>query len=81
MLNLVTKTKKSPEEVIKRAVTFFGPGGYGLKVTEQNPNCASFEGGGGMVEIKVSAEGKQTSVELASKEWDDQLKEFARKIK
>ena len=32
MMKIVTKTKLSPKEVIKRAVDFFGPGGYGLEI-------------------------------------------------
>lgn len=46
MLNLAVKTKLSSGEVIKRAVAFFGPNGYGLEVKEQSDNCAYFEGGG-----------------------------------
>lgn len=81
MLNLATKTKLSPEEVIKRAVAFFGPGGYGLEVKEQSASCAYFEGGGGGVEVTACAEEKGTSVELASREWDYQVNEFAGKIR
>ena len=80
MLTIVTKTKLSPEEAIKRAVEFFGPGGYGLEVKTQTSDCASFEGGGGGVEVTVCAEEKRTSVELFSREWDYQVKEFIGKI-
>lgn len=80
MLKIATKTKLSPEEAVKRAVEFFGPGGYGLKVMEQSTNCASFEGGGGGVEVTACTEEKRTSVELFSREWDYQVKEFIRKI-
>jgi len=81
MLKIATKTKLSPEEAVKRAVEFFGPGGYGLKVMEQCPECASFEGGGGGVEVTACTEEKRTSVELFSREWDYQVKEFIRKIR
>jgi len=47
MLKIATKTKLSPEEVIKRAVEFFGPSGHGLEVKNQSPGCAYFEGGEG----------------------------------
>ena len=80
MLTMVTKTKLGPEEAIKRAVEFFGPGGYGLEVKNQTPDCASFEGGGGGVEVTACTEEKRTSVELFSREWDYQVKEFIRKI-
>ena len=57
MPKIATKTKLSPEEAIKRAVEFFGPGGYGLEVKEQSTDCAYFEGGGG-VEVTACAEEK-----------------------
>jgi hypothetical protein len=81
MLNLETTTKLSPEDTIKRAVKFFGPGGYGLKITEESATYASFEGGGGSVQVAAFAKDKKTSVELMSREWDYQLREFVGKIK
>lgn len=81
MLKIGTKTKLSPEEATKRAKEFFGPDGYGLKVVEETPTSACFEGGGGGVEVIACAEGKGTSVELVSREWDYQVKEFIRKIR
>jgi len=80
MLSIEAKTKLKPEEVIKRAVDFFGPKGYKLKVTNQSSDCASFEGGGGGVEITTCVEGKRTSAEFTSREWDYQVKEFIGKI-
>ena len=80
MLKIATRTKLNPEEAIKRAVEFFGPGGYGLEVKNQTPDCAYFEGGGGGVDVTACAEEKETSVELESREWDYQVKEFIRKI-
>jgi hypothetical protein len=76
MLRMVTKTKLSPEEAIKRAVAFFGPDGYGLGVKVQSTDSVYFEGGGGGVKVAACAEGKETSVELVSQEWDYQVKEF-----
>ena len=70
------KTKLKPEEVVRRAVNFFGPGGYGLGVKEQTSDYVCLEGGGGVVEVIASAEGKGASVELVSREWDYQVKEF-----
>jgi hypothetical protein len=80
MLRLSTTSKLSPEEVIKRAVKFFGPGGYKLEVREQGDCCASFEGGGGGVEVTAAAEGKKTTVELTSREWDYQVRQFMEKV-
>ena len=80
MLKIAIKTKLSPEEAIKRAVEFFGPGGYGLEVKEEGVNCAYFEGGGGGVRVTTCVEGKETSVEMESREWDYQVKQFIGKI-
>ncbi|MCX7912311.1 MAG: hypothetical protein N2506_05045 [Dehalococcoidales bacterium] len=80
MLRLGTKSKLKPGEVVKRAVKFFGPGGYGLKVVEENECCVAFEGGGGGVRVSAAAEGKGSNVDLESVEWDYQAKEFIRSI-
>jgi hypothetical protein len=77
MLNLEVKTKLSTEEVTKRAKRFFGKGGLGLEASEENPQCLSFEGGGGYVTATMCAEGDKTRVTLVTQEWDYQVKEFA----
>jgi hypothetical protein len=81
MLKLNVRTKSRPEEVVKKALEFFGPGGYGLKVTEQSDTCAYFEGGGGGVDVTTCTNNKGTSVDLETQEWEYQVKEFAREIK
>jgi hypothetical protein len=80
MLKIAAKTKLSPEETIKRAIAFFGPGGYGLEVKAQKADCVYFEGGGGGVEVTASMGKEGTSVELESQEWDYQAKEFTHTI-
>ena len=81
MIRLSKKTRMTPEDTIKKAVEFFGPKGYGLKVFDSGPLCAKFEGGGGSVEVTSCAEDKGASVEVVSQEWDTQAKEFMGKIK
>jgi hypothetical protein len=81
MLKLNVRTKSKPEEVVKNALEFFGPGGYGLEVTEQRDTCAYFEGAGGGVEVTACIDEKGTSVDLETREWEYQVKEFAGKIK
>jgi len=81
MLNLSTKSRLKPEEVVKRAVRFFGPDGYGLEVTEQDKCCGQFEGGGGGVRVIASTEKNGSTVDIESREWDYQVKEFIDKIK
>lgn len=81
MLKLNIRTKHNPGEVVKKALEFFGPGGRGLKVTEQSDTCVSFEGGGGRITVTACTDDKGTSVDLETREWEYQIKEFARKIK
>jgi hypothetical protein len=81
MLKLNVRTKLKPDEVVKKALGFFGPSGYGLKVTEHSDTCAYFEGGGGGIEVTTCADDKGTSVDLETREWEYQIKEFAGKIK
>jgi hypothetical protein len=76
MIRMSVKTKLNPEEVVRRALNFFGPGGYGLEVTNESANYICLEGGGGVVEVIASAKSKGSSVELVSREWDYQAKEF-----
>jgi hypothetical protein len=80
MIRIGKKTKLNPEEVVRRAASFFGPGGYGLEVKEQAPGYVCLEGGGGGVEVIASSEAKGASVELVSREWDYQAKEFLSSI-
>ncbi len=81
MLKMNVKVSEAPEVVLKKAVEFFGPGGNGLKISEQNDCCVYFEGGGGGVGVMTKREEKGTSVDLETREWEYLLKEFAQIIK
>ncbi len=72
----------SPEEVIARAKVFFGPGGFGLQVSDEQQEgcCITLTGGGGHVWVNARVEGQKTTVELETREWDHQVLEFMRKI-
>ena len=80
MLRIATKTKLNPREAILRAIKFFGPAGLGLEVEEQAPEHIHFRKGMGMVDAIACAEGKETSMELVSREWDDEVKKFVKKL-
>lgn len=70
------QSKLKPDEVITKAKEYFGKDGLGLSVTDRNPCCVYFEGGGGHVAV-TAAEGEQkTQVELETREWDYQVKHF-----
>ena len=58
MLNLEVGTELRAEEVIHRLKAFFGKGGLGLEISEETPQCLSFEGGGGYVTATVCSEGE-----------------------
>lgn len=76
MIRMAVNSKLKPDELIKRALDYFGPGGYGLEIVDETTGYVRLEGGGGVVEVIASAEGKGASVELVSREWDYQAKEF-----
>ncbi len=71
------ETRRSPEQVLERALAFFGPGGLGLTVEEQNDCYLRLTGGGGHVLVQVgTAESGRTSVIVETREWDDQAARF-----
>lgn len=76
MINLEGRTRLSTDEVMKRMKKYFGPGGQGLEVTEENPSCINFEGGGGSVRATVCTDKGKTRVNLVAQEWEYQAKEF-----
>jgi hypothetical protein len=81
MLKIGRESKLKPEEAIKRAVAFFGAGGYDLAVKEEGDCYVTFEGGGGGVRVSATASKKGSSVDVESVEWDYQARQFLDKIK
>jgi hypothetical protein len=80
MLRIETVTKMQPRLAIDAAVAYFGPDGLGLRTTARDAATASFEGAGGGVEVRVSHENGGTRVEVLSREWDEQTKDYVRKL-
>lgn len=87
MIRMEAKSKLSPERVIEKATDFFGPGGWGLEVSECGDCCARFEGGGGQVFIQAfvpQAEAGEkpagARVEIQGREWEHQIREFLGQI-
>jgi hypothetical protein len=81
MLRIATKTKLTPSDVINNAIQFFGPEGFKLKITNKTETSASFDGGGGSIEISTCEGDGKTTVNFISREWDYQVKEFIRAIR
>jgi hypothetical protein len=80
MIKVSKESKLKPKEVIKRAVAFFGPKGYGLELKEEDKCNAYLEGGGGSVRVSVATTQKGSSVDVEAVEWEYQSKEFLGKI-
>jgi len=80
MIKITKQTKFAPEELIDRASKFFGKGGEGLEEKERNPCCLSFEGAGGYVSISIYEEEKHRMVELETREFEYQAKQFMKTI-
>jgi hypothetical protein len=76
MINIEGATKLSQEEAIERLKKYFGKGGHGLEITDEQPSCLTFSGGGGSVIATVSGEGGKTRVNLVAQEWEYQAREF-----
>lgn len=80
MINMEGKTKISPEEAVARLKKFFGKGGEGLDLTEENGQCLTFSGGGGYITATVCREEDKTRISLISQEWEYQVKEFMKTL-
>jgi hypothetical protein len=74
------KTELSPELTIEKAVAWFGEEGLGLEVAERGDCCVAFAGGGGHIRITATAAEDKTAIELVTREWDYDVKQFMRKI-
>jgi hypothetical protein len=81
MLKISRETKLKPEEVVKKAVAFFGPGGYGLQLKAEDDCTAYFEGGGGSIKVIAALGKKGSTVDVESVEWDYQAKQFFDKLR
>jgi hypothetical protein len=80
MIKIAKQTRLASEKVIDRASRFFGKGGVGLEETERNPCCISFEGAGGYASISVVDEEKHRMVDIETREFEYQAKQFLRKL-
>jgi len=69
------ETELEPSEVLDLAEEYFGEGGLGLEITSRDDCCISLAGGGGHVTVTV-IDGEKTEVDVETREWDYQVKEF-----
>jgi len=80
MIRVAKKTRLKPNEVVERAANFFGEGGEALKEKERGACCISFEGAGGYVAVSIIDEEKHRMVDVESREFEYQVKQFLEKI-
>jgi hypothetical protein len=80
MVRVSASMHLSVDEVIRRAVAFFGPGGTGLRVMDSAPGRARFEGGGGSVAVEVRPATGGAEVIVEAWEWEADARRFLREI-
>jgi len=81
MLSMTKESVLKPEEVIKRAVSFFGAKGLGLALKEEDQTSVYLEGGGGGVRVYAAGSKKGSTVDIETREWESQVKNFLATIK
>ena len=72
------KTKKECKDVFDKANEFFKTD-LGLEGNKEG-ECVSYSGGGGHIKITCCKEDDKSVVEIATREWDRQVKKFLKKI-
>lgn len=74
-----TETRMKAGEVLKEAMSYFGPQGLGLDVASRTLTGVRLEGGGGYVEVQVRV-GRRTEVDVVMHEWEAHAAEFLARI-
>ncbi len=80
MLRISKESRLAPDEIISSASRYFGKGGEGLEETERGSCCISFSGAGGYVAVTVSEEGSHREVNVESREFEYQARQFLRSV-
>jgi hypothetical protein len=70
-------SKLPPEKVIAKAKAYFGK--LGLEVVSEDQGSVCMEGGGGRVTVTACGE-NESDVDIATTEWDNQVKMFIQMI-
>lgn len=78
MVNLESSTRLRPNEVIRRALEYFGPQGLGLEIARRELVKVQFTGGGGEVTVSVLLDTVRggTTVEVTAQEWERKAEDF-----
>jgi hypothetical protein len=75
MVTYIMTCPLSPSEVVKRARAFFGDGGLDMEVSVSSDRCLRFADHG-YVQATVRQSGSGTIVELETRLWDAQVRDF-----
>jgi hypothetical protein len=76
MIRISKKSGLNTDEIIAKAFRYFGKGGEGLDETESGPCCISFSGAGGFVTVTVCERTNQREVDVETREFEYQAKQF-----
>ena len=81
MLRISKNTRLPPAAVIEKASLFFGKGGEGLAEIERTPCCIAFDGVGGYLSVSIVDEKSMRTVDVETREFEYQAKQFLGKLK
>lgn len=81
MLSMTKESVLKPEDVIRRAMDFFGSKGLGLTLREEESYSVYFEGGGGGVRVNAAESKKGSTIDVETREWESQVEDFLARIK
>jgi hypothetical protein len=76
MLRISKQSRLNTDEILAKASQYFGKGGQGLDETERGGCCISFSGAGGYVTVTVSEQNNQREVDVETREFEYQTKQF-----
>jgi hypothetical protein len=76
MLRISKKIRMNTDEILGKASRYFGKGGEGLDETERSHCCISFSGAGGYVTVAVTEKANQREVDVETREFEYQAKQF-----
>jgi hypothetical protein len=77
---MAKQTRLNPEDIIARAVEFFGEKGEQLEERDRSRCCIYFEGGGGYVSISIVEDGKKRTLDVETREYEYQVKRFLKSL-
>ncbi len=82
MIVLSFETQKSQKEILDKAVKYFAEE-VGLEVTERSDCCVHFQDKNqlGHIKVTLSQKGAKFEVDVESREYDYQAKQFVSKFK